>query len=270
MQRWQSIVSVATGIVFLSTLLVIAVLVKTPTAFQEFVFRTVLAIAAGAFATVMSGFLHVEGKWRQISVRAGAGLAVFVLIYAVNPPKLIHRYALQDGFVPPSTSRSGDGSVAMVTTSDGGILSLLPDRLVVDLQGEAANLEQTVTVTTTLQVIKGDQSTAESIENQIRGALYLTPGAAATISITVGARYQQYEFPFGEKPELRGLDGRYGMRDFHRRLTTPINWPSAETPSVRYPITLSVYAQRKTKSEIAYIALDSLDAVVRFEGGTHL
>lgn len=268
MPRWQSIVSVATGIVFLVTLLVIAFFVKTPTEFQEFVFRTVLAIAAGAFATVMSGFLQLEGKWKQFSLRAGAGLAVFIFVYAVNPPKLIQKYAIRDGFVPPTTSRSGDKSVAMTATPDGGVLSLLPDRLVVDLQGERADLTQTVAMTTTLQIVKGRESTAESIENEIRGALYLTPGAAATLSITVGERHRQYEYPFGEKSDLRGPDGKYSMTNFEKRVTTPVSWPSPGTSSVLYPITLSIYAQRKSKADIAYFALDSLDALVRFEGGS--
>ena len=249
-------------------MLVIGLVVKTPTEFQEFVFRTVLAIAAGAFSTVMSGFLHFEGKWKQMSIRAGAGLAVFILVYAVNPPKLIQKYAERDGFLPPTTARSGDQSVAMIATSDGGILSLLPDRLVVDLQGEGAALSQTVTVTTTLQIVKGQERTAESIENEIRGAVYLTAGAAATVSITIGGRHQQYEYPFGEKPELRSPDGNYAMKDFGKRITTPVSWPSPDTQSVLYPITMSIYAQRKSKIDIAYFALDSLDALVRFESGS--
>lgn len=265
MSKWQQILSATTGIVFLVTLLVIAVVITTPTDFQVFVFRTVLAIAAGAFATVMSGFLHVESKWKQLSVRAGAGLAVFLVIFAVNPPRLIQRMSGLSGFVPPSTTRQGDNSVAIAATSDGRIVSLLADRLVLDLQGSGARTQDTVTMTTTLEIGRSDRRTPESVLNNIRGAVILSKGTTATLSMTVGSRHVQYEYPTTEQRQI--IDSKNALEPFSidKSITTAIDWPSAETALVRYPVTISLFAQRRAKTDVAYLAIDSLDASIKYD-----
>lgn len=266
MPKWQQILSAATGIAFLITLLAIALFVPKPTEFQVLVFRTVLALAAGAFATIISGFIHVEAKWQQLTIRAGAGLAVFVLIFFVNPPKLIQQLSESTGFVPPSTSRSGDGSVAIATVSDGNVISILADRLLVDLQGEKSALEGTVTTSLTLNILKYRQNPAESVVNHLRGAVFLSKDAAATITINVGGRTKQFDFPFGEKAEMQRTNDLYELSDFFRQITTPIDWNSQNAESLKYPITLSIFGQRKSKSDTVLVAIDSLDAKVNYEG----
>ena len=84
--KWQLVTATVIGVFFISVLLVLAVFIPEPTAFQNFVFRVVLALAAGALGAIIPGFLNVQykGLWR-----AGGAVALFVLVYSVNPPSLI-------------------------------------------------------------------------------------------------------------------------------------------------------------------------------------
>jgi hypothetical protein len=91
MALWEKITATVGGAGFLIALLVIAVLIPEPTDFQIFVFRLILAVAAGAFGSVIPGFLAVDGEVKKFSIRAGGALALFVIVYFLNPPALIHR-----------------------------------------------------------------------------------------------------------------------------------------------------------------------------------
>lgn len=73
------------GAVFVVVLLVIAMFFPQPTAFQYLIFRVVLALAAAGVAAVIPGFLNVKFPY----VRAGGALAVFVIVYYVNPAALV-------------------------------------------------------------------------------------------------------------------------------------------------------------------------------------
>lgn len=74
------------GLVFVGTLLALAIAFPHPTPFQGHVFRVVLALAAGALGALIPGFIEVtfEG-W----LRAGGALALFAIVYGINPPALI-------------------------------------------------------------------------------------------------------------------------------------------------------------------------------------
>jgi len=91
MPTWQKVTGVCFGITFVVVLLILAVFIPKPSTFQVFVFRTVLALAAGACAAMLTGFLNIEGRFKALSIRAGAGLAVLIFIYTVNPPALVER-----------------------------------------------------------------------------------------------------------------------------------------------------------------------------------
>ncbi|MFO1498377.1 MAG: hypothetical protein U1G07_08300 [Verrucomicrobiota bacterium] len=89
MQTWEKITMMAAGIIFVGVLLALAWFVPEPTAFQFFVFRVVLALAGSAFVSALPGLLQVEGRIKSWVVRAGGSLGVFVLIYSLNPPRLL-------------------------------------------------------------------------------------------------------------------------------------------------------------------------------------
>jgi len=77
------------GIIFLITSIVLAIKIPTPTPFQILVFRTVLALSAGGAAATIPGFLNIETDLPRLVIRAGGGLAVFLLIYRFNPVRLV-------------------------------------------------------------------------------------------------------------------------------------------------------------------------------------
>jgi len=85
-KNWEKLAAFAFGTVFIVVLLVIAFLVPTPTATQWFVFRVVLALAAAGIGVIIPGLIVVRvSKF----IRAGGAIALFVLVYWFNPPKLV-------------------------------------------------------------------------------------------------------------------------------------------------------------------------------------
>ena len=87
---WVLVVSVVSGLAFLILLLAIAVWISHPTSFQIFIFRVVLGLAAAAFGATIPGFLRIDlPLWGKGLISATGALALFVLVYLVNPPALV-------------------------------------------------------------------------------------------------------------------------------------------------------------------------------------
>ena len=88
----QVIAALSTGVGFLIALLLIGCYMAFRTNPRPipteamFIFRVILAVAAAGFAAVLPGFLEIEGKILSFTVRAAGSLAVFIVIYRVNPP----------------------------------------------------------------------------------------------------------------------------------------------------------------------------------------
>lgn len=76
----------AFGVVFVITMLVLAVAFPKPTVWQFQVFRIVLALAAAGIAAMLPGSIEVTASsW----LKAGGALAVFVLVLYLSPAKLV-------------------------------------------------------------------------------------------------------------------------------------------------------------------------------------
>jgi hypothetical protein len=86
---WEKIAAFVFGVVFITTLLVVAIAFPQPTSFQYEVFRIVLAIACGGIAAVIPGFLAVSMDTKGLVIRAGGALAVFLLVYFFSPARLV-------------------------------------------------------------------------------------------------------------------------------------------------------------------------------------
>lgn len=85
-KNWEKLTSFGFGMVFIVVLLSIAFLVPNPTVTQWFVFRVLLALAAAGIGAIIPGLIVV--KVSNI-VRAIGAIALFVLVYWFNPPKLV-------------------------------------------------------------------------------------------------------------------------------------------------------------------------------------
>ncbi len=73
------------GLVLLAISIVVALVLPHPTEWQMYIFRGLFGFSGAAIASEIPGFLQFESKF----VSAGGALAVFVLIYLLNPPKLM-------------------------------------------------------------------------------------------------------------------------------------------------------------------------------------
>jgi len=93
-RKEQQIFWVFTAAFFL--IIVLAVLVSHPTPEQFVMFRWFAAIACAGMGASIPGFLSVElqtklGKSGRTSISALGAIAIFVIIYLINPPALIHK-----------------------------------------------------------------------------------------------------------------------------------------------------------------------------------
>ena len=72
--------------------IVAAVFIPDQNAVQQFYFRVVVAISMAGISAIIPGFLHIELSWLKNSIRAGGAIAIFVLIYAVNPAEITNSF----------------------------------------------------------------------------------------------------------------------------------------------------------------------------------
>ena len=77
-------------------IIVLALLVSSPTPYQFMMFRWFSAIACAGMGASIPGFLSVEikaklGKNGTVGISALGAIAIFVIIYLINPPSLIHK-----------------------------------------------------------------------------------------------------------------------------------------------------------------------------------
>lgn len=76
----------AFGVVFLSAILVLVVLIPTPTSPQFFAFRLTLALSAAGVGALLPGFLRLDIPLPiRGGIRAGGALALFASVWFVNP-----------------------------------------------------------------------------------------------------------------------------------------------------------------------------------------
>lgn len=73
------------GLVFLVTRVVLAIRFPHPSKDQEAVFRTVLSLAAAGIAAAIPGLMKFESQVAATTVSATGALAVFALVYFLNP-----------------------------------------------------------------------------------------------------------------------------------------------------------------------------------------
>jgi hypothetical protein len=118
-KSWEKLIAFTFGVVFIGVLLAIVFLVPSPTVTQWFVCRVVLALAAAGIAAIIPGLIVVNVS---TVVRAGGAIAVFVVVYWFNPPKLV--VSDKSGMNIHQTT-AGENSPAVVA---GGDVTLTTDK----------------------------------------------------------------------------------------------------------------------------------------------
>ncbi len=85
----QIIVAFIFGSTFVVALIVLAIVRPTPSPFQFLVFRIALSLAAAGVAAMIPGFINLEvSPSVGLVIRAGGALAVFVIVFFLNPAPL--------------------------------------------------------------------------------------------------------------------------------------------------------------------------------------
>jgi hypothetical protein len=109
----------AFGVAFVVASIILAIAFPRPTPFQLLVFRTTLALSAGGAAAAIPGFFNLSVDFTGVIARAGGALAVFVLVYKINPAHILtgseshrrddqHPLLLKDGFfIMAATLKAG-------------------------------------------------------------------------------------------------------------------------------------------------------------------
>ncbi len=86
----QVIVAFSFGVIFVIALMVIAIKFPNPTPFQYNVFRIILSLAAAGVGAMIPGFITAKTNDTSfLFISAGGALAVFGIVYLVNPAKLL-------------------------------------------------------------------------------------------------------------------------------------------------------------------------------------
>lgn len=84
--RWLPLVGFVLGVVGIVAELVLATSIADPSPTQQYVFRTVLALAGAAFSLALTGFIAVQIKFAGRGyVVAGGTFAVFVVLFFFAP-----------------------------------------------------------------------------------------------------------------------------------------------------------------------------------------
>ena len=88
----QMVVAFIFGVVFVITLLLLAIKFPRPTDFQYNVFRIVLSLAAAGVGAMIPGFINIEvNPTVGFLIRAGGALAIFVIVFFFNPASLVKK-----------------------------------------------------------------------------------------------------------------------------------------------------------------------------------
>jgi hypothetical protein len=115
-QAWEKIVGFSFGVVFVIVMLVINVLIPNPTSTQYEAFKVVLALAAAGIGGILTGFIHVEGTFNKIAIRAGGALALFLVIYLAHPGMPIPQVQIHQ-------TLNGNGTIIGKVDS-GGVINI--------------------------------------------------------------------------------------------------------------------------------------------------
>ena len=146
-KRTEKTVIFIFGFIFISALLIIAVILPTPTHFQKWIFQIILALASAGIAASIPGVIDIKisDKIPGAVIRASGAIAVFVIIYFFNPVQ----------FVVDTTPDKSQLLTVGISLSEPSTGSLSDNNLIYDRLSCKQNLPIDVPQTTIL--LQGDK-----------------------------------------------------------------------------------------------------------------
>ena len=86
--QWQLLLCLAIGVIILFVVVVLAVVIPNPTEWQQLIFRGLFSIGLAAICAPIPGFINVKARAHYLEIAAGGAIAVFVVTWFTNPPKV--------------------------------------------------------------------------------------------------------------------------------------------------------------------------------------
>ena len=87
------IILISLGIAIVVTTLIMALKILEPTVFRLLVFRVIMALGAACLGAIIPGFINLVGELGEITIRAGGAIALFLVVYLINPPSNVRDFA---------------------------------------------------------------------------------------------------------------------------------------------------------------------------------
>ena len=86
------IVLLTVGLVLIFVALIVALIVPKPSVFQFWVLRVILALGGACIGAIIPGFIEFASQINEIALRAGGAIALFLVIYLINPPTYVREF----------------------------------------------------------------------------------------------------------------------------------------------------------------------------------
>lgn len=86
------IVLLTVGLVLIFVTLIMALIIPKPSVFQFWVFRVIMALGGACIGAIIPGFIEFTSQINEIALRAGGAIALFLVIYLINPPTYVREF----------------------------------------------------------------------------------------------------------------------------------------------------------------------------------
>ena len=83
---WEKITAVMLAVLLIAVVLVFSMLFPQPTDAQYATYKTILALAAGGFGSIIPGLIHVDLPLPKGVIRAAGAVVLFVVVFFFTPP----------------------------------------------------------------------------------------------------------------------------------------------------------------------------------------
>lgn len=83
------IILLSVGLALVIVTLVMALMIPKPSVFQLWVFRVIMALGGASLGAIIPGFIEFNSEMNEIALRAGGAVALFLVIYLMNPPTYV-------------------------------------------------------------------------------------------------------------------------------------------------------------------------------------
>jgi hypothetical protein len=115
---WEKITAVMLAVLLIAVVLVFSMLFPQPTDAQYATYKTILALAAGGFGSIIPGLIHVDLPLPKGVIRAAGAVVLFVVVFFFTPAPPASAKATTTGDVQQTVATDGTG---VIHTGEGDV-----------------------------------------------------------------------------------------------------------------------------------------------------